>query len=325
MRPDAGSAAPPAAVRTGALAGAALVCFAANSLLCRAALGAGRADPGTFTAVRLASGAVAVAALLAARRRARPSGGSWGGALSLLVYAVAFSLAYVRIRAGVGALVLFAFVQASMVGYGVATGARLGPRGWAGALLAIAGLAWLTLPGAGAPDAGGVGLMALAGVAWGVYSILGRRAVDPLATTADHFVRAAPVGLLFLLAFARDGSAHATPAGLALAAASGAIASGMGYALWYAVLPALGAARAGTLQLAVPVLAAAGAALFLGERVTARLVGAGLAILAGVALSVAPRRPPQAPPPGHEEQGGGRDQARRWPTRILRVAKAGIV
>jgi drug/metabolite transporter (DMT)-like permease len=275
-------------LRTAALAGAALACFAANSLLCRAALGAGRADPGTFTAVRLASGAVAVAALLGATRRARPSGGSYGGALALVVYAVAFSLAYVRIRAGIGALVLFAFVQASMVGYGVATGARLGARGWAGALLAVAGLAWLTLPGAGAPDPAGVVLMAVAGVAWGVYSIRGRRAVDPLATTADHFVRAAPLGFLFLLAWA--GSAHATPAGLALAAASGALASGMGYALWYAVLPALGAARAGTLQLAVPVLAAAGAAVFLGERVTARLVLAGVAILAGVALSVAPPR-----------------------------------
>ncbi len=279
------------AARTVGLAAAALTCFAANSLLCRAALGAGRTDPATFTAVRLLSGAVALAALLAVTRRARPSGGSWGSALVLFAYAAPFSLAYVRIRAGVGALVLFAFVQATMVGYGVATGATLGARGWAGAALAIAGLAWLTLPGAGAPDLAGVVLMAIAGTAWGVYSIRGRRAVDPLATTADHFLRAAPLGLAFLAVHA--GSARADPEGLLLAAASGAVASGLGYAAWYAVLPALGAARAGTLQLAVPVLASLGAVALLGESLTPRLAGAGLAIVVGVALSViAPRRGP---------------------------------
>ena len=140
------------AARAPALSAAALVCFAANSLLCRAALGAGRIDPGSFTAVRLGAGAVALALLLGASRRARPAGGSWASALALVTYAATFSLAYVRIRAGVGALVLFALVQATMVGYGVATGARLGARGWAGGALATAGLAWLTLPGAGAPD-----------------------------------------------------------------------------------------------------------------------------------------------------------------------------
>jgi drug/metabolite transporter (DMT)-like permease len=180
--------------RTVSLAAAALACFAANSLLCRAALGADRIDPGAFTAVRLGAGAVALAALLAVSRRTRPAGGSWGSALALFAYAATFSLAYVRIRAGVGALVLFALVQASMVGYGVATGATLGLRGWAGGALATAGLAGLTLPGAEAPDAAGVVLMALAGLAWGVYSLRGRRATDPLATTADNFVRAAPPG-----------------------------------------------------------------------------------------------------------------------------------
>ena len=272
------------AARAPALSAAALVCFAANSLLCRAALGAGRIDPGSFTAVRLGAGAVALALLLGASRRARPAGGSWASALALVTYAATFSLAYVRIRAGVGALVLFALVQATMVGYGVATGARLGVRGWAGGALATAGLAWLTLPGAGAPDSAGVVLMAIAGVAWGVYSIRGGRAVDPLATTADNFVRAAPLGLLFLVG--QTSAARAAPSGLVLAAASGALASGMGYAAWYAVLPVLGAARAGTLQLAVPALAAGGAALLLGEPVTLRLAGAGLAIVAGVALSV---------------------------------------
>ena len=281
--------APAAAARTGAartalLAAGALVCFAANSLLCRAALGRGLADPGTFTAVRLASGAAALALLLGAARRVRPAGGSWGSALALFVYAAAFSLAYVRIPAGAGALVLFAAVQGTMVAYGLATGTRLGRAQWLGMALATGGLAWLTLPGAGAPDARGSALMALAGLAWGVYSVRGRRATEPLATTADNFLRAAPFGALFLLA--QLGPARATPGGLALAVASGALASGGGYAIWYAALPALGAARAGTLQLAVPVLAAVGAVLLLGEPVTLRLAGAGGVILAGVGMAV---------------------------------------
>lgn len=285
--------APAAASRTGAartalLAAGALVCFAANSLLCRAALGRGLADPGTFTAVRLASGAAALALLLGAARRVRPAGGSWGSALALFVYAAAFSLAYVRIPAGVGALVLFAAVQGTMVAFGLATGTRLGRGQWLGMALATGGLAWLTLPGAGAPDARGSALMALAGLAWGVYSVRGRRATEPLATTADNFLRAAPLGVLFLLA--QLGPARATPGGLALAVASGALASGGGYAIWYAALPALGAARAGTLQLAVPVLAAVGAVLLLGEPVTLRLAGAGGVILAGVGLAVRVRR-----------------------------------
>ena len=276
-------------LRTVALTAATLACFAANSLLTRAALGRGLADPGAFTAIRLAAGAVFLAALLGATRRARPAGGSWGSAAALFTYAAAFSLAYVRIGAGVGALVLFAAVQASMVGWGLATGTRLGRVQWIGMALATAGLAGLTLPGSGAPDPAGAALMAVAGIAWGVYSVRGRSATDPLATTADNFVRAVPLGAVFLAALLA--SARASPAGVALAVASGALASGGGYAVWYAALPALGAARAGMLQLAVPVLAAAGAVLFLGEPPTARLTGAGLAILAGVALAVTRRRP----------------------------------
>ncbi|HET7825189.1 MAG TPA: DMT family transporter [Anaeromyxobacter sp.] len=286
--PPAEGRAAPAPLRTAALAGGALVCFAANSLLCRAALGRGLSDPATFAAVRLASGAAAVALPVLAARRAPPSGGSWGSALVLFAYAVTFSLAYVRIGAGVGALVLFAAVQATMVGWGVASGARLGPVQWAGVALATGGLAWLTLPGAEAPDGAGAVLMALAGVAWGVYSVRGRNTTDPLSTTADNLVRTAPLGLLFLAAGAP--AAHATPAGIALAVVSGAVATGGGYALWYAALPALGASRAGTLQLSVPVIAGVGAVVLLGEPVTHRLWGAGAAILCGVALAVTRRR-----------------------------------
>ncbi len=237
---------PAAAARSALLAAGALLCFAANSLLCRAALGRGLADPSTFTAVRLVSGALALALLVLAARRARPCGGSWRSALALFAYAAAFSLAYVRIGASTGALVLFAAVQATMVGWSIAEGTRPGAVQWVGIALATAGLAWLALPGAGAPDLIGTALMALAGIAWGVYSVRGRSATDPLATTADNFVRSAPLGLAFLAAHAA--AASATPAGVLLAAASGALASGGGYALWYAVLPALGASRAGTLS-----------------------------------------------------------------------------
>lgn len=277
-------------LRTSALAAGALACFAANSLLCRAALGPGRADAATFTAVRMVSGAAALGLLLAVARRARPSGGSWWAALVLFVYAVPFSVAYVLIGAGIGALVLFAAVQATMVGYGIATGVRLRPVQWAGVAIATAGLAALTLPGAGAPDPAGTALMAVAGVAWGVYSLLGRSARDPTATTADNFLRTAPLALAFLAV--RAPAAHATPSGIALAAVSGALASGGGYVLWYAVLPALGPSRAGTVQLAVPVIAAAGAVGLLGEPLTARLAAAGVAILGGVALAVMQRVPP---------------------------------
>jgi drug/metabolite transporter (DMT)-like permease len=288
---------PPRFARTVLCAGAALVCFAANSLLCRAALLHGRADPGSFTAVRVAAGAAVLVLLVGVTGgRSRPGGGSWASAVALFAYAAAFSLAYVRIPAGVGALVLFAHVQGTMVGYGAATGARLGPLGWAGAAIAIGGLAGLTLPGAGAPDLAGCVLMGIAGIAWGIYSIRGRQARDALATTADNFVRAAPLAAGFLAALAP--SAHLSREGLALAVASGALTSGIGYALWYAALPALGAARAGTLQLAVPVLAALGATAFLGERPTARLVAAGFAIVVGVAVAMVgtPATPPAHPP-----------------------------
>lgn len=277
---------PRTALRTAALTTGVLVCFAANSLLCRAALGRALADPAAFTAVRLGSGAVSLALLLAMSRRVRPHGGSWASAFVLVAYAVTFSLAYARITASVGALVLFAAVQATMVGYAVGKGVRLSPVRWGGIALATAGLAWLTLPGAETPDLGGTALMALSGIGWGVYSLRGATATDPIATSADNFARSAPLALVFLAIQAAAGRVHATSEGVALAAVSGALASGGGYVLWYALLPVLGPSRAGTLQLAVPVIAAGGAVILLGEPVTLRLGSAGLAILAGVALAV---------------------------------------
>ncbi len=275
--------------RVAALTTLTLAFFAANSLLARAALGGGLADAAGFTAVRLGTGALALAAIVAVVRRGRPAGGSWGAALALFVYAAAFSLAYLRLAAGPGALILFGAVQATMIGWSALRGARPGPRQWAGLAIALAGLAGLTLPGATAPDFGGAVLMLAAGVGWGAYSLLGRGAADPIATTAANFARSAAFALPFALAAA--GSLHLSPTGIGLAATSGALASGVGYSLWYAVLPALGATRAAVVQLSVPVLTPLAAALLLAEPVTPRLAVAGAAILAGIALAViAPRK-----------------------------------
>jgi drug/metabolite transporter (DMT)-like permease len=271
-------------VRIVALTAGALACFAANSLLCRAALGARLVDPATFTSVRIASGAVVLALGAFLARRARPAGGSVASGLALFVYAAAFSFAYVRIGAGVGALLLFASVQVTMVGWAAFRGVRPGPLQAVGVVVALAGLSWLALPGAAAPDPTGAILMLAAGGAWGVYSLRGRAARDPLATTAHNFLLGAPLAVALSAALARGTSA--TLGGIGLAAASGVIASGGGYSLWYAVVPALGATRAAAVQLAVPVLAGLGATVFLGEQLTPRIAGAGAAILAGIALTL---------------------------------------
>lgn len=271
------------ALRIAILTSATLACFAANSLLCRAALGPGRIDPATFTWVRLASGAATLALLLSVKRR-RPAGGSIGSALALFLYAGAFSLAYVRIGAGVGALLLFAAVQVTMVGWAVLGGLRPGRIQMLGIAMALTGLVWLTLPGASTPEPVGAALMLGAGVAWGAYSLRGRAARDPLATTAHNFLLAFPFAVALAAAYARQASA--TLPGLALAVASGALASGGGYSLWYAIVPGLGATRAAAVQLAVPVIAGAGATLFLGEHLTPRIATAGTMILAGIAFTL---------------------------------------
>lgn len=270
------------------LTGATLLCFAANSLLARAALGAGLLDAATFTSVRLASGAAALALLSRlGRGPRRPGGGGWTSGMLLFAYAAAFSLAYLRIPAAVGALVLFTAVQATMVGWAVLRGDRPRAVQWAGILIALAGLAWLALPGARAPDPAGTGLMIAAGVAWGAYSLRARGAADPVAQNADGFLRSLPAAAAFSALSAGSfaaGEQQPVPAG-----ASGALTSAGGYCLWYAVAPALGPTRAAAVQLAVPVLAGAGAVALLGEPLGPRLVGSAAAILGGVALAVRQR------------------------------------
>lgn len=271
------------------MTGATLVCFAANSLLCRAALRPGLADAASFTLVRLGAGALALLLLVRALPGAAGPvrGGSWLSALALFGYAAAFSFAYLRLDAGTGALVLFAAVQAGMIGSGLVRGERPRPREWLGLLLAFAGLVLLARPGRSAPDALGLALMLGAGLCWAAYTLRGRGAQDALAANADNFRRSLPLALAGLLL---AGDLHATPSGLALAAASGALASGLGYTLWYAALRGLGRAQAAIVQLAVPVLAALGGVLILGEGFTLRLGLCGAAILGGVGLALGARR-----------------------------------
>lgn len=263
----------------------ALLAFAGNSLLCRAALAHTGIDAASFTLVRLLSGAM-VLGLLAWLRRGGGGGGrgNWLSALALFAYAAAFSFAYLRLTAGAGALLLFGAVQASMIAHGLWSGERLRPLQWGGLMLACGGLVGLVLPGLSAPPLAAALLMITAGIAWGVYSLRGRGAGDPLQVTAGNFLRAVPMAAVLALLLFRDASPDAT--GLGYAVLSGALASGVGYAIWYTALPLLTSMTAASVQLAVPVIAALGGVLLLGEPLTPRLLGASAAILGGVGLVV---------------------------------------
>jgi drug/metabolite transporter (DMT)-like permease len=276
--------------RTAGLTATALVAFAANSWLCRAALRTGAIDAASFTAVRLAAGAV-VLLLLARGARSRDAAGrgNWGSAAALFVYAIAFSFAYLALDSGLGALVLFGAVQLTMLAGGVLAGHRPGVGEAVGMVVALAGLVLLAAPGATAPDVPAAAGMAAAGVAWGVYSLRGREATRPLLANAGNFVRTLPAAAAALAVASLVTSLHASPRGFALAAISGGITSGIGYAIWYAALPGLAALQAGLVQLAVPVLAALGGALLLGETITGRLVASGALVLGGIAVATVRR------------------------------------
>lgn len=263
----------------------AMLAFAGNSLLCRAALRDASIDPATFTTLRLVSGALTLWLLLRLSGRKQPAAtraGSPYGALALFIYAAAFSFAYVGLDAGAGALLLFGAVQLSMVGWGLWRGERLGEVQLVGMLLALGGLVALLLPGSHAPAAGPALLMLLSGAAWGAYSLLGRGAQEPLAATTGNFLLAVPLAILLSLAV--FGSFQWSPAGVLYAVLSGALTSGIGYAVWYSVLPRLAAIQAASVQLSVPLLTAVAGSLLLGEALTLRLLLAGAAILGGVAL-----------------------------------------
>ena len=265
----------------------AMLAFAANSLLCRAALKHAGIDPAGFTMIRLVSGVV-ILWLIVRVRRGRVAG-SWSAGFALFVYAAGFSFAYVKLPTAVGALVLFGSVQTTMIGYGLWTGERLRLGQTAGLCLALGGLLGLLLPGLTAPPLNGAVLMIGTGAAWGVYSLLGKGAGDPASATAGNFLRAVPFALALGVIPRQQSSWHL--AGIECAVTSGALASGVGYIIWYSVLPRLQATHAATVQLSVPVIAAAGGVLFLDEAMTVRLALSSLAILGGIGMVVANVRP----------------------------------
>lgn len=269
--------------KTALLTALAMIAFAANSLLCRAALRTDSIDASSFTLVRLASGALVLSLLVRLRTAPAQAPTNLRSAAALFVYAIAFSIAYLKLPAGTGALVLFGCVQTTMILSGLRAGERPRPAVWIAIGIALAGLVYLVLPGLGAPDPLAAALMAVAGVAWGVYSLRGRGSPDPLAATAINFVWSVPLAVVAFaigLAFAPHSSAR----GLLLAAASGALASGVGYSIWYTALRGLSATRAAVVQLSVPVIAGAGGVLVLGEPLAFRLVVSAAAILGGVAF-----------------------------------------
>lgn len=271
-------------VRAIALTSLAMIAFAGNSILCRLALKDTSIDAASFTTIRLLSGAVMLW-LLARMSRGTLSGrGNWPSAFALFVYAAGFSFAYVSLPAATGALLLFGAVQATMIGRGIWMGERLRQLQLVGLMLALAGLVGLLLPGLAAPPLYGSILMLGAGVAWGIYSLRGKGAGDPIRVTGGNFLRAVPIAAVLSAMTYQGASLDNT--GLLYAVASGALASGIGYAIWYTALPALKATNAATVQLSVPVIAALGGIIFLGETVTLRFVLASVAILGGIALVI---------------------------------------
>jgi drug/metabolite transporter (DMT)-like permease len=269
----------------------ALLCFAGNSILCRLALAGREIDATSFVAIRLGSGALVLAVLARPRKKdTRPRSARWLSAALLFGYAAPFSYAYLVLGAGLGALILFAAVQITMLGWGVIGGERPPVVAWVGITLAVLGLVGLVVPGKGAPDLAGTAAMALAGVAWGAYSLRGRAvAGDPLVTTATSFMYSLPFTAVLVATVAPFAGAHASYRGALLAATSGALASGLGYSIWYAALPHLSATRAAAVQLLVPVIAAFGAVVLLGEMVSIRLVVTSAVILSGVGLTIRAR------------------------------------
>lgn len=272
-----------------------MIAFAANSVLGRMAIGSGESpliDPASYSAVRLIAGALMLTLLVAltgsgSNRSPRLRSGSWISALALFGYAVAFSYAYVALETGIGALILFACVQATMIGWGLREGDRPSLLEWVGLATAFGAFVWLVSPGLSAPDPLAASLMALSGVAWGVYSLRGRGLADPLKATTDNFVRSVAFLLpLALVVIAAGFPVHANGPGVLLAALSGAITSGLGYALWYRVLKQIGATQGAIVQLTVPVIATVGGTLFLAEAWSLRLVVSSMLILGGVAMAI---------------------------------------
>lgn len=274
--------------RVAALTSLAMIAFAGNSLLCRLALKHTSMDAASFTSIRIVSGALALWLIVMVRGGARGASGSWPSAAALFTYAAGFSFAYLSLSAGTGALLLFGAVQVTMISYGLWAGERLRWRQTAGLILAFGGLVGLLLPGLSAPPLQGSILMLAAGVAWGVYSLRGKGIGDPIRVTGGNFLRAASFAAVLSAATLHWGALDAPGVGYAIS--SGALASGVGYAIWYTALRGLKATSAATVQLSVPVIAAVGGIIFLNEAVTLRLLVAAATILGGIALVIVENR-----------------------------------
>lgn len=275
-------------LRSASLTLLAMLAFAGNSLLCRAALKDTTIDPASFTTIRLVSGGLMLWLIVHVRCGSRSGRGSWASAMALFAYAAGFSFAYVSLPAATGALLLFGAVQATMIGHGLWCGERLGRVQVVGLVLALAGLVGLLLPGLSAPPLLGSMLMIGAGIAWGVYSLRGKGVGDATRVTAGNFLRAIPIAAILTVLTLHDASLDI--AGGVYAIASGALASGLGYAIWYGALPALKATQAATVQLSVPVIAALGGVLLLGETISLRFLVASVAILAGILMVILEKR-----------------------------------
>jgi drug/metabolite transporter (DMT)-like permease len=273
----------------------AMLAFAANSLLCRLALGQKLIDPASFATIRVVAGAVMLGLIVLPRwRSGRRSAPDWPSAGMLFAYMVAFAFAYATLSAGTGALILFGAVQLTMFVAALRGGEHFAPVSWLGLAIAALGLVYLVSPGITAPDPLGAALMTIAGVAWGLYSLRGRGATDPLMSSANNFICMLPMVLAVSALFIGD--AHVSTRGLALAAASGAVTSGLGYVVWYGALRGLSRTRAATVQLSVPVIAALGGVLLLAEPITVRLLLASAATLGGVWLVLRQRSHAQTKP-----------------------------
>jgi drug/metabolite transporter (DMT)-like permease len=267
-----------------------MIAFASNSLLNRMALGAGAIDPVSYTTVRLFSGAVMLFLIASLQRESGQPilRGSWVSAAFLFLYAITFSFAYQSLSAGAGALILFGSVQVTMIVLALRGGERPQPWEWMGLFLALGGLVYLVFPGIKAPSLLGSTLMTIAGIAWGFYTIRGRGSQSPLAVTAGNFIYAVPMALVALAV--SFGNISISSNGIFLAMVSGALASGVGYVIWYAALRGLTTTRAAMVQLSVPVIAAWGGVLFLAEHVSVRLLIAGVLILGGITMALLSRQ-----------------------------------
>jgi drug/metabolite transporter (DMT)-like permease len=264
---------------------ATLVAFAGNSVVSRLALGHAAIDPASFSTIRLAGGATMLLLVSTATQTERfQLRGSWLSAVMLFLYAVPFSFAYLSLSAGTGALILFGSVQITMILAALRIGERPHLVQWVGLSCALGGLIYLMLPGLAVPSIRGSALMALAGISWGLYSLRGRGTDNPLTQTTSNFVRALPLAIAVSLIARSD--AHVSRYGLILAVACGALTSGLGYVLWYSTVRTMTATRAAVVQLMVPVLAAIGGVVFLGETISSRLILSAATVLGGIALAL---------------------------------------